>query len=1083
MLGDGKVERYKTDKVDIAVYREGNSFTVYDYNEKAPSRALSRSEVNSVLEQLKSADSAADVAKTLKAAENAGLTSTEQGNVSVSGGNSLQNSENSLKTSENSLSPSARMAIDTEGEKRYNRSGIKPRINPKKIGLRPKRSPYMSYAKVGSAKIDLIREEISNIFGQEDGIANSVAIEVGNTVYTVDAGRENSLIDFGVRKKRVINDPVARERYIRRINDDASRKGRLSDGLYVQDRGRLRRDSGRGMRSEHRDQPKIDTGKPKNNAGRTTEPDRQDGRGVTDNNAEKSSKEKIAELKERIDKKKIDAYCRENIEEYASMSAANQSMIRQVVREGRVYGLDEADILSYARVAARSGVNIVFDATMQNAEFKMQNDNPSVADATAPFTQGSRDGGDIAGYYDPENNRIVVNPKAEKRQELILIHELDHAIRAYLGDDGKIHYIAYKGAEQRLSKETRDFVRGKEYSEQEIDVSREELFADEASAYYTEAILGPKVTIDMLLGKEPSLAKKILNFFTGAARAYSKDAKLSKEARAHYRRFKKMFDDFAEWNKGRNAETAVESVGDGKATRKSSDAITPKITVGMTDEERYEIIKTKKIIAPFYEGQADALISNYENKLESKKIEFAKESILEIAEKLGVVNANINIEDVEVEIKLSKSNLKESVVKDATPKQIAKLLPILSKTVQKATIIERHHNRYYYDTDTVYFDNLLGAYVDENTIVPVRFGLKHSRTGTTTLYVIVDQNKIPLEKIGKTKNDRGLQDASPTKEESDSLHRSVTYSISQIVPFVNSKDLLRYLPDGMLDEKQRTAKWEAIAETIRRTNKKNDEKYAKYIAQGNLIAARQMVSAKARMEGYTVKAYHGTQTPEIKVFRASEEGALGKGIYFSESKEYADGRANGGKTYEVYLKIDKPYEVNYPGGINQEKLITQGYNGVHHEGNGFWVAFYPEQVKSAEAITYDDNGNVIPLSERFNSENKDRRYSKDITPKLEDAEDSDKVTISKGQAQKLAANYNSDRVYDKKDVVTAFRGIDGFANLSEDMQKELLRDVWVGLNSRYGKGARETFVEVMSNKIPYMLLTESYTEENAAKYF
>ena len=41
-----------------------------------------------------------------------------------------------------------------------------------------------------------------------------------------------------------------------------------------------------------------------------------------------------------------------------------------------------------------------------------------------------------------------------------------------------------------------------------------------------------------------------------------------------------------------------------------------------------------------------------------------------------------------------------------------------------------------------------------------------------------------------------------------------------------------------------------------------------------------------------------------------------------------------------------------------------------------WVAFYPEQIKSAEPITYDDEGNVIPLSERFDLENPDIRYSR-----------------------------------------------------------------------------------------------------------
>lgn len=38
-----------------------------------------------------------------------------------------------------------------------------------------------------------------------------------------------------------------------------------------------------------------------------------------------------------------------------------------------------------------------------------------------------------------------------------------------------------------------------------------------------------------------------------------------------------------------------------------------------------------------------------------------------------------------------------------------------------------------------------------------------------------------------------------------------------------------------------------------------------------------------------------------------------------------------------------------------------------------------EDIKSADPITYDDNGNVIPLSQRFNEENDDIRYSKETS--------------------------------------------------------------------------------------------------------
>lgn len=59
-----------------------------------------------------------------------------------------------------------------------------------------------------------------------------------------------------------------------------------------------------------------------------------------------------------------------------------------------------------------------------------------------------------------------------------------------------------------------------------------------------------------------------------------------------------------------------------------------------------------------------------------------------------------------------------------------------------------------------------------------------------------------------------------------------------------------------------------------------------------------------------------------------------------------------------------------------EALKAMGYDGVIQSEEGDEaVAFSSEQIKSAEPVTYDDNGNVIPLSERFNTENEDIRYS------------------------------------------------------------------------------------------------------------
>ena len=51
-----------------------------------------------------------------------------------------------------------------------------------------------------------------------------------------------------------------------------------------------------------------------------------------------------------------------------------------------------------------------------------------------------------------------------------------------------------------------------------------------------------------------------------------------------------------------------------------------------------------------------------------------------------------------------------------------------------------------------------------------------------------------------------------------------------------------------------------------------------------------------------------------------------------------------------------------------------------------YVFFNSSQLKSADPVTYDDDGNIIPVTERFNPENKDVRYSKGDRTSLTDTE-------------------------------------------------------------------------------------------------
>ena len=65
-----------------------------------------------------------------------------------------------------------------------------------------------------------------------------------------------------------------------------------------------------------------------------------------------------------------------------------------------------------------------------------------------------------------------------------------------------------------------------------------------------------------------------------------------------------------------------------------------------------------------------------------------------------------------------------------------------------------------------------------------------------------------------------------------------------------------------------------------------------------------------------------------------------------------------------------------------ETFSGMGYDGViHYDSNGnikTAVAFNSEQFKKADPVTYDDNGNMIPLDERFDTKKADIRWSRSV---------------------------------------------------------------------------------------------------------
>lgn len=122
-------------------------------------------------------------------------------------------------------------------------------------------------------------------------------------------------------------------------------------------------------------------------------------------------------------------------------------------------------------------------------------------------------------------------------------------------------------------------------------------------------------------------------------------------------------------------------------------------------------------------------------------------------------------------------------------------------------------------------------------------------------------------------------------------------------------------------------------------------------------------------DGTPKVVYHGT-TANFTEFKPSN-GALGKGIYFTDSKDFAKGYTyqNGvavGNVMECYLDIKNPYIVKYADNYDTDALREKGYDGILHEATGMYVAFDPTQIKSVDNIGTFDKGKG------------DIRYSKEL---------------------------------------------------------------------------------------------------------
>jgi len=194
-----------------------------------------------------------------------------------------------------------------------------------------------------------------------------------------------------------------------------------------------------------------------------------------------------------------------------------------------------------------------------------------------------------------------------------------------------------------------------------------------------------------------------------------------------------------------------------------------------------------------------------------------------------------------------------------------------------------------------------------------------------------------------------------------------------------------------------------------------DAEYLAAVEAGDMAKAQTMVDQAARAAGYGVgKAFHGTRNKGFTTFKTGDLGhhfGLSIDQVFGESGRFSDTPKNQVRLIEAYLDIKNPLELTDRGSwsgwltvreVNektgstlpeesstgadiQAAIKAAGYDGVlyenYHEGEEgsmAMIAFDPNQIKSADPVTRDADGNVIPLSRRFDTSSPSILYQDEV---------------------------------------------------------------------------------------------------------
>jgi hypothetical protein len=202
-----------------------------------------------------------------------------------------------------------------------------------------------------------------------------------------------------------------------------------------------------------------------------------------------------------------------------------------------------------------------------------------------------------------------------------------------------------------------------------------------------------------------------------------------------------------------------------------------------------------------------------------------------------------------------------------------------------------------------------------------------------------------------------------------------------------------------------------------------DAEYMAAVESGDMEKAQRMVDAAAKAAGTiwdvgSGQMFHGTRSSFTRMRVPAFFSPNPEVIYDQQQENKTHDYGDQIKSFFLFGKVKQGVEMpEYTWGVRSVEddriAVAEGegydiielvpYGDTSGGENSFFVAINPSSIKSADPVTRDDAGNVIPLSQRFQTTSPDIRYSYAQTPAQRSAVSQFKADI--GEAAKGTAEF------------------------------------------------------------------------------